>query len=88
MSIKLEPVTIETEELFEKPTLKLVETKRKEVEKAYDSTEALREILKVLDKRKFVLDCGHKVTFGYFLGSDVIIRNGKKLRFECTECGY
>ena len=49
----------------------------------------LRDILRrVLVGMKFRLDCGHHVTFGEILGNDVIIRNGKKLKIICTQCGY
>lgn len=54
----------------------------------YKPVEDLREILAVLHHRKFVLDCGHRVTFNEVLGSNVIITNGTKLRIICTECGY
>ena len=35
--------------------------------KVYESQESLRQIVKSLKGRKFRLDCGHHVTFGYFL---------------------
>ena len=55
----------------------------------YQSIEVLREILKrTLKGKKFQLDCGHYVTFGHFLGNNVTIYNGKKLKIICSECGY
>ena len=51
-----------------------------------DSTE-LRKIIKQMRGMKFRLDCGHHVTFGFYLGNDVIIRNGKEPRIICSECG-
>ena len=53
---------------------------------AYQDVEALRTHLEALRGKKFTLDCGHKVTFGYFLGNSVLIRNGKKLEIVCLEC--
>ncbi|MFA7384471.1 MAG: hypothetical protein WC001_13580 [Desulfurivibrionaceae bacterium] len=49
---------------------------------------SLQAILVPYLRQRFRLDCGHHVTFGYFLGNNVIILNGKKLRVICTECGY
>ncbi len=61
----------------------------KEQRAQYEGTEQLRDILKrVLDGRKFLLDCGHHVTFGYHLGNDITIYNGKKLKIICSQCGY
>lgn len=60
---------------------------KKQKEK-YRTTEELREVLIVLDKKKFQLDCGHHVTFGEVLGNDLMIRNGKELRIICAQCGY
>jgi hypothetical protein len=54
----------------------------------YESTEVLREYLQQLKYRKFRLDCGGHVTFGYYLGNDITIRNGKRLRIICSQCGY
>jgi len=49
--------------------------------------ESLKEILIGLKDLKFTLDCGHQVTFGYFLGNDIIVRNGKVPEITCLECG-
>lgn len=58
-------------------------------EKEYQETEMLREILhKALAGRKFILDCGHHITFGHFLGNDITIFNGKKFKIICSQCGY
>lgn len=48
----------------------------------------IMEIIRPHIGRKFRLDCGHHVTLGYFLGSNIIILNGKTPRAICTECGY
>lgn len=55
---------------------------------AYEETQVLRLFMETLINRKFRLDCGHYLTVGYFLGNNIIIYNGKKLRITCTECGY
>ena len=55
----------------------------------YEDSKILKTILKnYLTGRKFRLDCGHHVTFGYFLGNDITIYNGKKLTITCAQCGY
>jgi hypothetical protein len=54
----------------------------------YKSADELRKILDILQHEKFILDCGHRVTFNRVLGSNVIIHNGVELRIICTECGY
>jgi len=62
-------------------------TREKEAE--YEETEKLRRILaEELQGKKFRLDCGHHVTFGHFLGSDVVLMNGKSCRIICTHCAY
>lgn len=55
---------------------------------AYEETQELRSFMEKLINRKFRLDCGHHVTFGYFLGNNIIIYNGKRIRITCTQCGY
>jgi len=55
---------------------------------AYQSHEELQRILHLLLFRKFKLHCGHHVTFGYFLGNDITVRNGKELIIICNQCGY
>ena len=55
----------------------------------YQEPEILRDILqRVLAGHKYKLDCNHHVTFAEVLGNDVIVRNGKKLKIICTQCGY
>jgi len=55
----------------------------------YQEPEILRDILqRVLAGKKFQLQCGHHVTFGEYFGNDVTIRNGKKFKIICTQCGY
>ena len=60
----------------------------KKERKLYRSPDELREILKLLKGMKFRLDCGHHVTFGFWLGNDITIRNGKAPVIVCSECGY
>ena len=60
---------------------------RKQI-KIYEDTEELRKILHHLKNRKFILDCGHHVTFGYHLGNNITILNGKTLVIICTDCHY
>ncbi|MBM9512021.1 hypothetical protein [Desulfogranum marinum] len=60
----------------------------KQQKKQYQPTEALRQVLNILNQQKFVLDCGHHITFNQVLGNDITIRNGKELQITCSECGY
>ena len=61
----------------------------KEQERQYEDPEVLREILKrTLAGKKFKLDCGHHVSFGHFLGNDITIYNGRRLKVVCSQCGY
>ena len=61
----------------------------KEEKARYDEPELLGEILKrVLDGKKFRLECCHYVTFGTNLGNDITIYNGKKFKIICSQCGY
>lgn len=53
----------------------------------YQDTEILRKILSQLKGKKFKLDCGHHVTFGYFLGNDITVLNGKNPKIICSQCG-
>jgi len=57
-------------------------------EAIYENTDELREFLKKLSGKKFFLDCGHKVTFGHFLGNDITVYNGKNPRIICSMCGH
>jgi hypothetical protein len=54
----------------------------------YKPTDDLRQILNILKQKKFVLDCGHHVTFNRVLGNNLIIHNGVELKIICVECGY
>jgi len=54
----------------------------------YEDIETLREFLKTLQGRKFTLDCGHHVTFGHHLGSDITIYNGRRPKVICSLCSY
>jgi len=61
----------------------------KEQKRQYQGPEVLKEILyRELYGKKFVLQCGHHITFGATLGNDLTVRNGRKLRVICAECGY
>ena len=54
----------------------------------YRPTDELRDLLENLAQEKFVLDCGHHITFNQTLGNNLTIYNGKNLRIICSECGY
>jgi len=60
----------------------------KEKKAQYKTADELREIIKQLKGQKFVLDCGHHVTFGTFLGNDIMIQNGKEPKIICSLCSY
>ena len=62
--------------------------KGKCLKKEYESTDTLRKLLSHLHGKKFRLDCGHHVTFGYYLGNDITILNGKHQKIICSECGH
>ena len=59
-----------------------------EQKKQYRPTDELRELLEILTHEKFVLDCGHHITFNQSLGNNLTVYNGKELRIICAECGY
>ena len=55
----------------------------------YRDTDELREFLsQTLKGKKYRLDCGHHITWGHSLGSDITIYNGKELKIICSLCGY
>ncbi len=54
----------------------------------YGPVDELKAFLNQLKEKKFTLDCGHHVTFGFFLGNDILIRNGKEFTIVCSQCGY
>jgi hypothetical protein len=60
----------------------------REQKETYEDTEMLRKIFRQLKGRKFKLDCGHHVTFGYFIGNDITIFNGKTPTIICSQCSY
>jgi len=61
----------------------------KDQKSKYKEPGELRTILmEALGGEKFQLDCGHHITIGHPLGSNLIILNGTKLRVICSECGY
>ena len=61
----------------------------KEEKSRYSEPEALRDILKrVLSGRKFLLDCGHRVSLFHHLGNDITIINGKEFKVICSLCSH
>ena len=60
----------------------------KQKQETYEDIVVLKEIIKNLRGRKFHLDCGHRITFGYWLGNDITIHNGKEPKIICSQCGY
>ena len=58
----------------------------KEKKSAYEPAESLKQVIETLRRRKFRLDCGHHVTFGYFLGNAITIYNGKHPTVICSQC--
>ena len=54
----------------------------------YENPDVLREYLQALKGRKFRLDCGHHITWGYFLGNNIMVYNGKRLTIICSQCSY
>ena len=61
----------------------------KEQKKQYQGPEVLKEILhRELYGKKFLLQCGHHITFCTTLGNDHTVKNGKELSVICAECGY
>jgi len=60
----------------------------KQQKEAYQDVKELKKIIQNLKGKKFKLSCGHRVTFGYYLGSDITVRNGKVPEITCSMCGY
>jgi hypothetical protein len=60
----------------------------REKKEHYQDTEGLRKVIHQLKGQKFKLDCGHHVTFGYYLGNDITIYNGKEPKIICSQCGH
>lgn len=53
----------------------------------YQPVEELIKQLSCLAGQKFTLSCGHHVTFNQYLGSNIMIHNGKDLEIVCSDCG-
>jgi hypothetical protein len=60
----------------------------KQKKEAYQDVEELKKIIQSLKGKKYRLSCGHHITFGYYLGNDITIRNGKTPEITCSLCGY
>ena len=58
----------------------------KKQKKEYKSVEELKKIFNTLKGQKFVLSCGHHVTFGHILGNDITYRQNGDI--VCSLCGY
>lgn len=56
--------------------------------KQYSNVDLLKTCLCNLKNKKYLLDCGHHVTFGYYLGNDILIINGKEFKIICSQCAY
>jgi len=55
----------------------------------YEEPEALKDILRrTIYGKKFRLECGHIISLGYYLGNDLVVRNGKELEVICLQCAY
>ena len=57
-------------------------------EREYKSVIELKSIFNLLKGEKFLLDCGHKITFGHNFGNNITIYNGKELEIKYSCCGY
>lgn len=60
----------------------------KQQKETYQDVEELKKIIQGLKGRKFRLHCGHHISFGYYLGNDITIRNGKSPVITCSLCVY
>lgn len=61
---------------------------KKQQKEPYQDVEELKKIIRRMKGKKYRLSCGHLVTFGYYLGNDITIRNGKNPEITCSLCGY
>ena len=61
---------------------------KKQQKEPYQDVEELKKIIRRMKGKKYRLSCGHHVTFGYYLGNDITIRNGKNPEITCSLCGY
>ena len=53
----------------------------------YQPVDELIKQLSCLAGCKFILSCGHHVTFNRYLANDIFIHNGKDLTIVCSDCG-
>ncbi len=53
----------------------------------HKSMESVRELLRILNKEQFVLDCGHHVTFDQVICNDINTRENVELHVICSQCG-
>ncbi len=60
----------------------------KEEKEKYEDVNNLKKEIEKLRGRKFNLDCGHHVTMGHHMASEITIYNGKQFRIICTLCSY
>lgn len=60
----------------------------KKQKETYQDVEELKKVIRSLKGKKYRLDCGHHLTFGKYLGNDIIIRNGANPTIICSQCGY
>jgi hypothetical protein len=70
------------------PFLFLEKIMTKQQKQLYQDVKSLKQIIQRLNGQKFRLDCGHHITFGYHLGNNIIIINGKIPKIICSLCGY
>ena len=61
---------------------------RKQKEKYADTDELRKILVQALRGKRYTLDCGHHVSFGFHLGNDITIYNGKTPKIICSQCGH
>lgn len=48
---------------------------------------SIQELKPLLQGKKYLLDCGHKITFGHHWANNAVIIHGEsKMKIICTEC--
>lgn len=52
----------------------------------HKSMESVGELLRMLNKEQFVLDCGHHVTFGQVICNDIKVHKNVELHVICSQC--
>jgi DNA repair protein RadC len=68
-----------------KPTaMEPIKTKKNE----YACAKDLRRSLRNRSGKELILYCGHSASLGQFIGNNVTILNGAKLKIICAQCGY